>query len=251
MMTPTSLLRPVSLTVGDPSVVTALLLGAGAVTVLAGGPAWSLVPIGVLMLWGVREAGSAAQVRRSRGHASTLVGLAFALAVSLPVVFEPALDELALAVLIALPLVGTVVSAPDVRAALRLRAVTQEDLSWLVGALVLAIVVGLVVRPTATHVSALGLAAIAALSLLVPVLHEVIFRGLMMPTSASVRSVALPALAQGCTSAALFGWWGLAVGVLLGAAFGLVRLRGGWQASLFAHWGVAFGLAAAVLLGTR
>ena len=251
-MTATPIPRPRSLTIGSPATASLALLGAGAALVLAGQPAWSVAPVGGLLLWGVHEAGRASAVRRVRGHATTLVGLTFVLAVSMPVFLPSAVDQLTLAVLVAAALVAVIVASPAVRAAVRPRRLALGDLGWWVVSLYAALAVTLAARPDAYPGSGLERAAIADLVLLVPLVSEVVLRGLLMHgASAGWRGCVTSALAQGFVSAAFFGWTGLVVGMLLGLVLGAIRLQGGWQASLYAHWGLALGLAAPVLTGVR
>ena len=251
-MTATSVSRPRSLWIARPTTAPLVLLGAGTAMVLAGEPAWSVVPVGGLLLWGVREAGRVSAPQRVRGHATTLISLTFVLAVSMPVFGRPAVDQLTLAVLVAAALVAVIVASPTVRAALRPRRLALRDLGWWMLSLYAALAVTLTVRPGAYPGSDLERAALADLVLLVPLLHEVVFRGLLMHgAGASRRGALAAALAQGFVSAAFFGWVGLVVGGLLGLVLGAIRLRGGWQASLYAHWGLALGLAAPVLTGVR
>lgn len=251
-MTATHLSRPRPLPVVQSTAAPVVLLAAGGASVLAGEPAWSVLPVGALLLWGVREAGQQSAARRVRGHATTLVGLVFVLAVSMPVFLSPALDQLVLAGLVAAALVALVVAAPSVRAALRPRRLALGDLAWCALALYAALATFPASRPVAVPGSDGERAAIAALVLLVPLLTEVLFRGLMMHASATfVRGVVPAALAQGVVTAALFGRPGLVIGLVLGLVLGAIRLLGGWQASLYAHWGLALGLAAPVLTGVR
>lgn len=249
-MTATPLSRPLRLAIAPPAALPPALLGAGAALVLAGQPAWSVVPVGALLLWGVREAGSKSAPRRVRGHAVTLTGLTFVLAVSVPVFLAPAIDQLMLAALVTGALVAVVVASPSVRTALRPRRLARADLAWWVLSLNAGLATALAVRPVAVPGSNLERAAIGALVLLVPLLHEVLLRGLLMHGRATLtRGVVPAAVVQGCVSAALFGWVGLAIGGGLGLVLGAIRLQGGWQASLYAHWGLALGLAAPVLTG--
>ena len=228
------------------------LLGTGAAIVLAGQSAWSVVPVGGLLLWGVHESGSRSASRRVRGHATTLAGLTFVLAVAMPVFLPPAVDQLVLAVLVAAALVAVIVASPAVRAAVRPRRLALSDLAWWVVSLYAALAVTLAVRPGAYPGSGLERAAIADLVLLVPLVSEVVLRGLLMHgASAGWRGCVAAAITQGFVAAAFFGWTGLVAGVLVGIVLGAIRLRGGWQASLYAHWGLALGLAAPVLTGVK
>ncbi|WP_133241213.1 hypothetical protein [Nocardioides gansuensis] len=227
-----------------------LLLGTGAAAVLVDLPAASVVPVGGLLLWGVREAGCRSTARRVCGHASTLIALTFVLAVSTPVLLPAAVDQLVLAGFAAIALAAVLASSPSARAALRPRRPEPGDLAWLVGGFGTALPVGVAVMPLGARATVLELSAITALVVLVPALYELLYRGLLMHVAGvSRQGVVLVALAQGLATVPLFGWWGLLAGTLLGAAFGYVRVGGGWQASLCAHWGVAFGLAAPVLMG--
>jgi hypothetical protein len=241
-----------SLTLASPASVRLLLLGAGAAVVLLGPPAWSLAPVGLLLVWSTHEAADPTSDRRVAGHGSALLALAFVLAVSLPVVLSPALDQLALAGLVTAALAVVIAFSPGVRAALRLRRPRLGDLGWLVVALDLGVIAVMVAGPAVPPATAGELWAITALALLVPALLEVVLRGLLTPeTDTPLRHLVLVALLQGCLGAALFGWAGLLAGVVLGIALGLVRLAGGWQASLFAHWGLALGVVAPVLAVAR
>lgn len=249
-MTTTHLSRPRPLPVVQPTAAPVVLLAAGGATVLAGEPAWSVLPVGALLLWGVREAGHESADRRVRGHATTLVALAFVLAVSMPVVLSPVVDQLVLAGLVATALVAVVVASPSVRAALRPRPLELGDLAWWVLPSYAALAIFSASRPVVLPDSDRERAAIAALVLLVPLLHEVLLRGLLMHASATfVRGVVPAALAQGVVAAALFGRSGLVIGIVLGLVLGAIRLHGGWQASLYAHWGLALGLAVPLLWG--
>jgi hypothetical protein len=251
-MTATPIPRPRSLTLGTAGTVPLALLGTGAAIVLADQPAWSVVPIGGLLLWGVREAGSRSAARRVRGHAMTMLGLTFALAVSMPVFLPPAVDQLMLAVLVAAALVAVIVASPAVRAALRPRRLTLGDLAWWGVSLYAALAATLAVPQDVHPGTVLERAAIVDLVLLVPLLSEVVLRGLLMHgAGAGWRGAVTAALAQGLVAAAFFGWPGLLVGALLGLVLGAIRLQGGWQASLYAHWGLALGLAAPVLTGVN
>jgi hypothetical protein len=118
--------------------------------------------------------------------------------------------------------------------------------------LYVALSVSLAIHPVAFPGSGLERAAIADLVLLVPLVSEVVLRGLLMHgDGAGWRGGLVAALLQAFVAAAFFGWTGLVVGGLLGVALGAIRVRGGWQASLYAHWGLALGLAAPVLTGVR
>ncbi|HEY0645404.1 MAG TPA: CPBP family glutamic-type intramembrane protease [Nocardioides sp.] len=249
-MTTTSLLRPRSVTTSPPDVVSLVLLGTGAALVLAGQSVWAVVPAGGVLLWGIREAGNRSAARQVRGHATTLVAVVLVLAVSMPAFLPPAVDQLMLAVLVAGALVALIIASPAVRAAVRPRRLALGDLGWWAVALFAALAVSMSVGPVAVPGSGLERAAIADLVLLVPLVSEVLFRGLLMHGRATLlRGVAPAALAQASVCAALFGWNGLVVGGLLGVVLGVIRLRGGWQASLYAHWGLALGLAVPVLTG--
>jgi hypothetical protein len=249
-MTATHLFRPQSVTTPRSDAVSLVLLGTGAAVVLAGEPAWSLLPAGGVLLWGLREAGSRSTARQVRGHATTLVALVFVLAVSMPSFLPPAVDQLMLAVLVAAALVAIIVASPAVRAAVRPRRLALRDLVWWALSLYAALAVSLSAGAAAVPGSDLERAAIADLVLLVPLVSEVLLRGLLMHGRATfLRGVVPAALAQASVTAALFGWTGLVVGGLLGLVLGAIRLKGGWQASLYAHWGLALGLAAPVLAG--
>jgi hypothetical protein len=251
-MTTTFLLRARPVMIPRPDAAPLVLLGAGTAVVLAGQPAWSIVPAGAVLLWGIREAGHRSAPRRVRGHATTLVALVLVLAVSMPVFLPPAVDQLVLAVLVAAALVAVMVASPAVRSAVRPRRLTLGDLGWWVLSLYVALSVSLAIRPGAYPGTSLERAAIADLVLLVPLLSEVVLRGMLMHgDSAGWRGGVMAAIVQGFVGAAFFGWTGLVLGVLLGLVLGAIRLRGGWQASLYAHWGLALGLAAPVLTGVR
>lgn len=238
-----------SVSMASPESLQVALLGAGAVLVLAGAPAWSLVPVGGLLFWGLDDQGSRSAARRVCGKGMTLIALSFVVAVAMPVFLPAAVDLLVVAGILGAALAAVMLSAPSARSVLRLRRPRPSDLAWFAGAFAAASVAGLAVPYTPGRLTDLELAAIAGLVVLVPALHELLFRGLLMDAIGdSARGVLLVAAAQGFATAPLFGWAGLVAGALLGLAFGFIRSKGDWQASLFAHWGVTLGLAISVLM---
>jgi membrane protease YdiL (CAAX protease family) len=248
-MTTVALTGPVPMPRVSPWLPTPALLAAGAVAVLVGAPEWGLAPVGVLMLWGIHEAGRRSASRRVGGHAATLVALAFVLGVATPVFLPAALDQLTLTVLVAAALVAVICSAPTVRAVLRPRRTAVGDVIWLLGAFGSSLVVGASVGATdEVRTTDAEQAAITGLVLLVPAVHELLLRGLLLHAMGrTLRGVALVAAVQGLVMVPFFGWAGLLAGTCLGLVLGLVHLRGGWQSALSAHWGLALGVATPIL----
>jgi hypothetical protein len=174
------------------------------------------------------------------------------LAVSMPVAMPPALDQLAIAGMVAAALAFLAGWSPSVRGALTLRRPTLADLGWTVVALDASLLGVLLVGAPAAPRTAVELQAVAVLVLLAPALQELTLRGLLVhPADRPSRQVLPAALVQGFVASSLFGWSGLVAGVLLGIVLGAVAVRGGWQRSLFVHWGLALGVAAPVLAVAR
>lgn len=227
-------------------------LATAAALALAGQPVLSLVPLGALLLWGLHEAGAAAGRRRLLGHASALIALGSVLQVSVPRFLSPASDYLVLVVLTAVPLLLVSVSAPSARRALALRRPRPTDFVWLALGFLVArgVALGAVDGGKAAPTS--ELLGLTALVLLLPVVNEAIYRGLLMGvTGDSTGAVLGVAFIQGLAVVPALGPAGLVTVTVLGALLGFVRrTTGSWQTSLSAHWGIALGLAAPILTAT-
>ncbi len=229
----------------------ALAVGAG--LVLGGLPAWSILPYGALLLWGVREAAAPLSQRRVLGHAVALIALSCVLQVSLPRFLSPAMDYLLIVVLTGGPLLWAWIVAPGVRRALRLRRPRPSDFVWLGACFVLARGVGLgTVAHGASDAPTSELVALTVLVLLLPVVDEAIYRGLLMRASGDSPGAVLGvALVGGLAIVPAYGLLGLVAVTAIGTLLGFVRRTTGcWQTALSAHWGIALGLAAPLLMAT-
>jgi hypothetical protein len=227
------------------------LLAAAALSLL-GHPALSLLPMGALLLWGVAEAGSPTRQRRLIGQASALIALGGVLQGSVPRFLSPASDYLLLVTLTAVPLLAVAAGAPTARRALSLRRPRPTDFLWLVLGFAVArgVVVGTVHGGPNTATS--ELLALTVLVVLLPVVNEAIYRGLLMrATGDSTLAVVGVAVIQGLAVVPALGLAGLVGVTVLGMVLGFVRrTTGSWQTSLSAHWGIALGLAAPILMTT-
>lgn len=252
-MTTTSLPRSYSppVTIRAAEGIGAALVTA-AVPAVLGQPALSLVPLGALLLWGLHEAGAPNHRRRLVGHASALIALGSVLQVCMPRFLAPAADYLLLVVLTAVPLVAVWAAAPAVSRTLALRRPRPGDFGWLAlcFALSLGMVLGAVHGSPGTPTS--ELAALTALVVVLPILDEAVYRGILMAaTGDSLRAVLGVAFIEGLAVVPALGLAGLLAVTVLGTVLGLVRrTTGSWQTSLAAHWGIALGLAAPILMAT-
>lgn len=242
--------RPVLLT---PSSLLLALTALGAAAALDGRPVAALSAFAALLLRGLHEARSTATRRRLRGHATTLVALSAVIALSLPEFLSPPVDHLLVLSFTAVPLAWLCLTAPTVRHVLRLRRPTGLDVALLVGGFCVTLIVAsqLIVIPVPA--GPVDLAAMAVLVVVVPVLDEALYRGLLMAAVGdSTAAVLGVALVQGLAMAALFGLRGLLVVLALGTVLGFVRqATGRWQSSLSVYWGLALGLAAPLLTVVR
>jgi membrane protease YdiL (CAAX protease family) len=230
------------------------LLAVAAAAAFLGEPVVTVIAQGGLLFWALGQAGSEDPAERSAAYAFTLVSLAGLVGLCLPRFLPPSLDHLLVVSLVGLPLLWLCLTTRTVRQALPLRRPVRADLIWLVGCFVGASLLLPLVTDGASagRLSQAELAAVTVLVVIVPMVNEALFRGLLMRgTGDGIAGVLLVATVQALAVAPVVGVVGMVMTGVLGLALGSLRAyTGWWQTALAAHWGLSLAAAAALLMAT-
>lgn len=228
------------------------LLAVAAAAAVLGQPVVAVIAQGGLLFWALGQAGSKDTAERSAAYAFTVISLGGLVGLCLPRFLPPFLDHLLVVSLVALPLLWLCLTTKTVRQALPLRRPVRADLMWLAGCFVGVSLLLPVMTDDASAVRLppAELAAVTVLVVLVPMVNEALFRGLLMHgTGDGLTGVLLVGLVQALAVAPVVGVTGMVVTGAVGVALGSLRARTGWwQTALAAHWGLSLALAAPLLM---